>query len=71
MLPDDFARVKGAFDERYYRWALADADRELSNGLPWVRMIRGGSALKFMEHMAVPPPPPHGAAAPDERFAEA
>jgi len=53
MAPDGFARLKDAFDLRYYRWALADADRELRGGFPWLARIRGGGALKLVERMAV------------------
>jgi hypothetical protein len=36
---------------RYYRWALADSQREVEQGLPMVRLVRSVGALTFIEMM--------------------
>jgi hypothetical protein len=46
-----FREAQRAFGERYYRWALADARREVAEGFRFVRSVKGVIAQRFLAYV--------------------
>jgi hypothetical protein len=55
--PDAFDRAKDEFGVRFYRWALADARREVEAGFPLLATIKGRLAQAFLANAGTLSPP--------------